>query len=155
MTSMLRAAVWVTLISAMVLVSWPSSQPAQARNTRYLLKVEDVKADPRYQETVPSDVAFYFAGQNHPAVANSFGEVVTNRKGNSFGRPDEEACRWTMMAALKILHDNAVEQGGNAVIDIVSYYKKVVYSDPATYECHAGAFVSGVALKGTVVKLKP
>ena len=153
MTVMLRAAVWALPIAAALLVSWPSNQPAQARNTRYLLKVEDVKADPRYKETVPTDIAFYFAGQTHPAVVNSFGDVVTNRKGNSFGRPDEEACRWTMMAALKVLHDNAVEQGGNAVINIVSYYKKVVYSDPSTYECHAGAFVAGVALKGTVVKL--
>jgi hypothetical protein len=148
-----RNATWLLAISLAFLASSLAVQPAQARNTRYLLKVETVRQDPRYNETVPTDVAFYFAGQSHPAVTQSFGEVVTNRKGNSFGRSDEEACRWTMMAALKVLHDNAIEQGGNAVIDIVSYYKKIVYSDPSTYECHAGAFVSGVALKGTVVKL--
>ena len=31
---------------------------AVARDTRYELKIEDVKKDPRYAETVPTDVAF-------------------------------------------------------------------------------------------------
>ena len=129
------------------------SDAAQARNTRYYLKIEDVKRDPRYQDSVPTDVAFYFADQAHPAIVANFGDAVTNRKGNSFGRPDEEACRWTMMSALKTLHDRAIEEGGNAVIGIVSYYQKNTYSSATDYECHAGGFVAGVALKGTVVKL--
>ncbi len=129
------------------------AEPASARNTRYLLKIEDVKQDPRYAENVPGDVAFYFADQAHPDPRTSFGEVVTNRKGNSVGRPDEEACRWTMISALKALHDRAIDEGGNAVINIVSYYRKNVYSSKSDYECHAGEVVSGVALKGTIVKL--
>ena len=127
---------------------------ASARNTRYELKIADLKADPRYTEAVPDDVAFYFANQAHPAIEASLGEFVTNRKGNSAGRPDEEACRWTMMSALKQLHDRAIDEGGNAVINIVSYYRKEVFSSETTYECHAGAIIAGVALKGTVVKLK-
>jgi uncharacterized protein YbjQ (UPF0145 family) len=130
-----------------------SSRPAEARNTQYYLKIEDVKSDSRYSSAVPADVAFYFADQPHPPLTTSFGDAVTNRKGNSFGRPDEDACRWTMMSALKTLHDRAVEEGGNAVIGIVSYYQKNTYSSATQYECHAGGFVAGVALKGTVVKL--
>jgi hypothetical protein len=142
------------LLIATLLLSTAASDEAFARNTRYTLAIADVKADPRYAEAVPDDVVFYFADQKHPQVQQSFGEVVTNRKGNSAGRPDEEACRWTMMSALKQLHDRAIEEGGNAVIDIVSYYRKEVFSSDTLYECHAGAIVSGVALKGTVVKLK-
>lgn len=149
----LRWTIFASVLPAVISVSGMFSEPAFARNTRYLLKIDDVKQDPRYAENVPGDVAFYFAGQGHPDLQTSYGEVVTNRKGNSFGRPDEEACRWTMISALKALHDRALEEGGNAVINIVSYYRKQIYSSASEYECHAGGFVSGVALKGTVVKL--
>lgn len=143
----------MTVLLAVVLGSGVPAEPAAARNTRYLLKIDDVKKDPRYAENVPSDVAFYFAGQPHPAPVEDFGEVVTNRKGNSFGRPDEEACTWTMISAMKQLNQRARELGGDAVIGIVSYYRKQVYSSETEYECHAGGFVAGVALKGTIVKL--
>ena len=48
----------------------------------------------------------------------------------------------------------ADSEGANAVVNIVSYYKKNVFSSPTEYECHAGAFVTGVALKGMFVKTK-
>ena len=126
---------------------------AAARDTRYELKIDDVKKDPRYAETVPTDVTFYFGKQAPAGKAVDLGEFVTNRKTNSVGRPDEEACRWAMMAALKVLRERAIAEGGNAVINIVSYYKKNTFSSDTLYECHAGAIVAGVALKGTVVKL--
>lgn len=126
---------------------------AAARDTRYELKIDDVKKDPRYAETVPTDVAFYFGKQAPAGKAVDLGEFVTNRKTNSVGRPDEEACRWAMMAALKVLRERAIAEGGNAVINIVSYYKKNTFESDTLYECHAGAVVAGVALKGTVVKL--
>jgi uncharacterized protein YbjQ (UPF0145 family) len=127
--------------------------PAAARDTRYELKIEDVKKDPRYAETVPTDVAFYFGKQAPAGKPVDLGEFVTNRKTNSVGRPDEEACRWAMMAALKVLRERAIAEGGNAVINIVSYYKKNTFASDTLYECHAGAIVAGVALKGTIVKL--
>jgi uncharacterized protein YbjQ (UPF0145 family) len=152
-----RRSAWLNLLLLLVvsvLLSAALPDDAAARNTRYTLKIAEVKADPRYAPNVPDDVAFYFANQPHPNVESSLGEFVTNRKGNSAGRPDEEACRWTMISALKQLHDRAIEEGGNAVINIVSYYRKEVFSSDTLYECHAGAIISAVALKGTVVKLK-
>ena len=151
---MLLARPNLVLLTVAILLSVTQAEIAEARNTRYTLAIADVKADSRYAEAVPGDVAFYFADQQHPAVESDFGAVVTNRKGNSAGRPDEEACRWTMMSALKQLRDSAVEQGGDAVVNIVSYYRKEVFSSTTQYECHAGAIISAVALKGTVVKLK-
>ena len=58
-----------------------------------------------------------------------------------------------MISALLELRDRAVREGGNAVIKVVSYYNKQEIPDTTEYECHTGAFVAGVALKGTVVKL--
>jgi hypothetical protein len=146
------AKVWISVLAAGMLTALVAL-PSQARNTQYYLKIDEVKEDSRYKANVPDDIALYFAGQAHPATLQSLGDVIANPKGNSFGRPDEEACRWTMISALKELHARAVEAGGNAVIDIVSYYRKNVYSSPSLYECHAGALVAAVALKGVIVKL--
>ena len=41
----------------------------------------------------------------------------------------------------------------NAVVNIQSYYKKREFVSQTEYQCGAGTFVAGVALKGTLVKL--
>lgn len=43
--------------------------------------------------------------------------------------------------------------GANAVVDIVSYYKKVETKSPTKYECHSGNIIVGVTLKGTYAKV--
>ena len=151
---LMRLALGGLACCACLATSFPiGTTAAVARDTRYELKIDDVKKDPRYAETVPTDVQFYFNKQAPAGKTVDLGEFVTNRKTNSVGRPDEEACRWAMMAALKVLRDRALAEGGNAVINIVSYYKKNTFASDTLYECHAGAVVAGVALKGTVVKL--
>jgi hypothetical protein len=98
-------------------------------------------------------VTFYFDGQAHPKVEKTLGEYVSNRKTNAFNKTDAEACQWVAFDALKTFHQRALSEGGNAVINIHSYYKKNELSDPTRYECHAGYAAAGVALKGTVVKV--
>jgi uncharacterized protein YbjQ (UPF0145 family) len=139
-----------TLLSTVCL----ATGPAEARDTKYELKIADVMADPRYAENVPAGVKFYFANQAAPA-GQDLGAFVTNRKTNSFGKQDEEACTWAMISALKELGERALSEGGNAVVGIVSYYKKKVFASDTLFECHAGAIVAGVALKGNVVKAAP
>ncbi len=148
---MLRKMKMITMSLAALAVT---AAPAAARDTRYELKIADVQADPRYAQNVPAGVKFYFANQTAPAGQN-LGEFVTNRKTNSFGKQDEEACTWAMISAMKELGERAIAEGGNAVINIVSYYKKKPFSSDTLYECHAGAIVAGVALKGSVVKVSP
>ena len=123
---------------------------AQARDTEYSLSIAEVMADGEARNKLGNDVTFYFSGQATPPVVKSFGEFVTNRKTNSFGKPDVAACRWAMLSALIQLRDRAKELGGNAVINVVSYYKKNTTQSSTDYVCHAGAIVAGVALKGTV-----
>ncbi len=127
---------------------------AQARDTEYHLKLSELLQSAEYKDKVGDDVAFYFGRQPTPPVEKSFGEFVTNRKTNSVGKPDQEACRWAMLSALIQLRDRAEEMGGNAVVGIESYYKKRRASSETEYECHAGAIIAGVALRGTVVKLQ-
>ncbi len=110
--------------------------------------------DAELRKNLGRDIAYYFGGQPTPPVNKSFGDFVTNKKSNSFGRPDIEACRWAMLSALLQLQERARQLGADAVVDIVSYYKKNTKPSTTEYVCHAGAFVAGVALKGTFVKLK-
>lgn len=128
--------------------------PALARDTVYHLKIADVKSDPRYAGSVSSNVAFYFGDQKPASTGKVIEEgFVSNPKTNSAFKSDDDVCRWVMMSALKEMSEQAVKEGGNAVINIVSYYKKNTFSSDTEYECHAGSFVAGVALKGTIVKL--
>jgi uncharacterized protein YbjQ (UPF0145 family) len=139
------------LLAACLIVSL--STAAQARNTALTLKIQDVLNSPDFQSKVGNSVAFYFANQAAPAVAQNLGTYVTNKKTNAFGKSDVTACQWAMLSALIELRDRANREGGNAVINIVSYYDKEQIPDKSSYECHAGAVIAGVALQGTVVKL--
>ena len=51
------------------------------------------------------------------------------------------------------LQDRAVAEGGNAVINIRSYYYKNDFSSATEFECGAGAIMAGVTMVGEVVKL--
>jgi hypothetical protein len=129
------------------------SSMAQARDTRYTLKIQDVVNSPDYQTKVGTAIPFYFGNQPTPPIAQKLGEWVTSKKTNSFNKSDEEACRWVMLSALIELRERVTKEGGNAVINVVSYYDREEIPDKSEYECHVGVFVAGVALKGTVVKL--
>jgi uncharacterized protein YbjQ (UPF0145 family) len=51
------------------------------------------------------------------------------------------------------MKERAEQLGANAIVNIVSYYKKNEVSNPTEFECHDGGFVTGVALKGDFVKI--
>ena len=102
---------------------------------------------------IDGSVRFFLAGQSHPSVSSRMGEGVSNKKTNAFGKSDETACRWVMLSVLRAFQDSAKARGANAVVDIVSYFKKNTFSSPTHYECHAGALMAGVALKGTYARI--
>jgi uncharacterized protein YbjQ (UPF0145 family) len=126
---------------------------AEARDTEYKLKIDEVIQSADGQAKLKPDVKFFFGSQKAPAGKTLESAYVANPKTNSFGKSDETACRWAMLSALIDLQDQARRQGGNAVVNIVSYYKKNEFSSPTDYDCHAGAIIAGVALKGDIVKL--
>lgn len=126
---------------------------AEARNTRYILPTARVTENPEYRATLGSSVSFYFANQATPKIERTFGEYVTNKKARSFGRSDENSCQWVFLSALLQLRERAREEGGNAVINIVSYYDKDIFASATEYECHVGGLIAGVALKGIVVRV--
>jgi hypothetical protein len=103
---------------------------------------------------VSDDVTLYFAGQPHPPVLKSFGEFATNKKTNSFGRSDLQACQHVFLSAVMELQERARKEGGNAVINIKSDYRNKLRESATEFTCGAGAVIAGVALVGDVVTLK-
>jgi uncharacterized protein YbjQ (UPF0145 family) len=100
-------------------------------------------------------VKFYLAG-NRPRGAKIVNDNVTiSRKTNAFGKKDQESCEWVLQGILISLQDDAKRAGANAVVDIVSNYNNVEYSDSHDYECHRGFLMSGVALKAKFAKTRP
>ena len=141
-------------LAALAAVLLAAAPVADARDTRMELAFQELVNSPQAKEAgIDGSVRFYLAGQK-VAVASRLGEGVSNRKTNAANKSDEEACRWAALSALKAFQDSARQRGANAVVDIVSYYKKNEFKSATNYECYAGAFVAGVTLKGNYAKVK-
>lgn len=127
---------------------------AEARNDAYMLHNADVVNDPAFKQ-LGSNVAFYFANQMAPKVAQNLGDYVGNKIAKIRGESDEQWCKEAAIGALSELRDEAAKRGGNAVINIHSAWKGNQIADKTMYECHAGGTGGHVSLQGTIVKLGP
>jgi len=126
---------------------------ANAKDEKHMMLIADAMNSPDYKTRLDPNVGLYFGDQKHADVIQSYGIYPTNKKTNAFNKGDREACEWVMLSALLTLQERAVKEGGNAVINIASYYKKNTMKSDTQFECHIGTFVGGVALIGEVVKL--
>jgi len=140
------------LIVATALLAVAST--ANARETRVELPLHDLINSPEAKAAgIDGSVRFFLAGEK-VNVQQRLGEDVTNKKTNAANKSDAEACNWVALSALKALQDGARSRGANAVVDVVSYYKKNEFKSTTNFECYAGAILAGVALKGTYAKVK-
>ena len=147
--------VWIATGLALALVgTW--SMPSYARNDVLMLSIADALKDPAFADwEPPSDVAFYWANQQPPKPGTSLGEVELKAKRAKIDGTDKYNCQLALMAVLNGFHKKAVAAGGNAVGNIVSYYKKQVSGTDTQYQCNAGASGGVVWLKGTILKVGP
>ena len=136
---------WAALVTVTFLTAWGV---AHARNTTEHFPLADVLAMPEAKAKLDPAIKIYLKGQSHPQVDKELGEGVTNQKTDAAARSDEHACRWAALDALIGLQRGAKARGANAVVDVVSYYKRQPFESATEYECHAGAVIAGVALKG-------
>ena len=140
------------LIAATALLAAAST--ANARETRVELPLHELINSPEAKAAgIDGSVRFFLAGEK-VNVQQRLGEDVTNKKTNAANKSDAVACNWVALSALKALQDGAKSRGANAVVDVVSYYKKNEFKSTTNFECYAGAILAGVALKGTYAKVK-
>ncbi|WP_294901480.1 excinuclease ATPase subunit [Tatumella sp. UBA2305] len=126
---------------------------SQARDTVHNLPFNTVVQQMTQEHKLDGSVKFYLAGTGPKGRIISSG-VVTNKKTNSFNKSDTDACNWALQSALLSLQEAAKKSGANAVINIVSFYKRNEHSDRNNYECHAGTFIAGTALKGDLANVR-
>ncbi|AHG66085.1 hypothetical protein [Advenella mimigardefordensis] len=128
-----------------------ASTQAHARDTRYDLPITQALTAPEAAGIVDPSIKMTFGRRGPGQVI--LADAVTNKKTSRVGKgSDEKACVWAFLSAYKQLQQRAKELGGTGVSNIVSYYKKNVNASTVNYECHAGAFVTGVALRGDIVR---
>jgi len=140
----------ITLLTLSLMLIAPQ---AYSRDSKLMLSIQDALASANFKEKLDPSISLYFSDQSHPKTVKSYGSFPTNNKTNSLNKTDEAACQWVLLSSLLALQERAKKEGGNAVINIDSYYKKNTFSSKTEYECHAGTFLSGVALKGEVVTI--
>ena len=129
------------------------SSAADARDTIVRVSVEEAMTTEDAKVTLDVGVRFFFADQSYPEVVSRIGTYTANKKTNAFNKSDQEACKWAFLSSMVSLQKRALAEGGNAVVNIRSFYKKREFTSATEFECGAGAMVAGVTLVGDVVKL--
>ncbi len=124
-----------------------------ARDELVRFSIEEAMAIPDAEAKLGAGIRFFFGDQEHPDVERQIGTYTSNKKTNAFGKSDRKACNRAFLSAMISLQERAIAEGGNAVVNIRSYYKSNEYTSPTEFECGAGGVVAGVALRGDVVKL--
>lgn len=142
-SAIVLAAIAAALVSGIVL----------ARDTRLKLPIKDAMENAAAKEKLGTDVKFVFGGKPAPAGEKNLGTFTANKKTNFANKSDKEGCEWAFLSAMISLKERAIAEGGNAVINIQSYYKQNEFSSATEYECGAGAIMGGVTMRGTVVKM--
>jgi uncharacterized protein YbjQ (UPF0145 family) len=124
-----------------------------ARNTVIKVSIEQALAWGEQEGILNDSIGLYFGDQEHSTVEQTLGTYTANRKTNSFNKGDQKACQWAFLSAMAVLQKRAVREGGNAVINIRSYYYRNDFSSTTEFECGAGNVMAGVTMVGDVVRL--
>ncbi len=142
------------IVGLVFAISLLFASQAMARDDRLMFSIGDVLKSPGAAEKVDKNIRLYFGKQRHPKVAKNFGTVTANKKTNAFNKSDKQACEWVFLSAVIALQDRARRDGGNAVVNIRSYYKKQNVSSRTEFMCGVGNVVAGVTFQGDIVRLK-
>ena len=124
---------------------------ADARDDKLHLPLADVLSGPEARKTLDPTVQLYFGRQPYAEPVKRLNPTTSNKKTNFLNKTDQEGCNWVFLSAVKGLQEMARKMGGNAVVNIVSIYKNQEFVSETHFECGAGTFVGGVALRGEVV----
>ena len=145
----MKIAIYVAL--SLVLVFATST--SQARNEVLRFSIEEALSQPGADSKLNGSISLFFGDQTLPEVERKLGTFTSNKKTNGFNKSDMEACNWAFLSAMMSLQERAVREGGNAVVNIHSFYRKSEFSSSSDFECGAGTFVVGITMVGEVVKL--
>lgn len=143
-----------TIAGLIVATCLASASTAMARDTRHMFSIAAALISEAASQRVDKDVRLFFGKHTHPPVGKTLGTFTSNKKTNAFNKSDKQAWQWAFLSAILALQQRARREGGDAVVNIRSYYKKENISNQTEYMCGAGAIMAGVTFRGDVVKLE-
>lgn len=126
------------IILLLLVICATATNAAYAGDKQHKLSISDAMQTSDFKTRLDAGVKFYFGKQAFPSPSAQMGERVTNKKTNAFNKTDRQACEWVLLSALIALQNSAVAAGGNAVVNIESFYKRNEFSSETEYECHTG-----------------
>jgi uncharacterized protein YbjQ (UPF0145 family) len=129
------------------------AQLSYARDDKFILPIAAALEMSDPEEKPEGTVKFFFGGDNAPAAVQRFRTYVADRRTGTYHKSDQKACNDAFMSALAALENRAQSVGANAVVNIVSYYKKVEMASATEFECHVGTVRAIVMLRGEFVKI--
>ncbi len=118
-----------------------------ARDTTLLLSINSALKNGYAEGLITKNIRLQFGKRSLRGGQHKY---TANRKTNGVGKSDKVACERAFLSSIRSLQDRARKRGKRSVTGIVSYYKRHTRSSSSKYECHAGAFVAGVALRGNI-----
>lgn len=130
-----------------------ASTAVEARDDRLRFPISDALRTPDAQAKLDPRIRLYFGTQKFAQPIRQLGNFTANKKTNFFNKTDKQACEWAFLSAAISLQGRVRAEGGNAVVNITSAYKNDNFVSTTEYECGAGTFGGGVALRGDVVLL--
>jgi len=147
----------LTKLGASLLLTLAFTVSSKAADRTVYVPLEAAIQTAQAAGKIDGSVKFYLADAGPPEeqidqVLRT--DIVTNKKTNAVFKGDKGTSLHVSQSAIIALHNAAQKAGADAVVNIVSYYRKQEYRSTTDIECHAGATVTGVALKGDLVKLK-
>jgi len=144
---------WFNFPLGVLFLLLSTATPTLAADSWHQFSAQEAQASQLGKEKLNPDIRLYMMGEQHTKVLKELGSYKSNKRTNSIGKSDQIACDTAFLSALIALQDRAVKEGGNAVADIYSITKNKKVESAEQYSCVKGAFVTNVALMGTVVKL--
>ena len=144
----------VMKLTLIVLFSILFSASASARDNYNRYSIEEAMSTSAAKEKLNTGYTFSFGSQSHGPVKTSHGEFTSNKKTNAFGKSEKFACQWAFISAMVSLQARISKEGGNAIINIRSYYKKRDFRSDMEFECGNGSIMAGVTMIGDVVTLE-
>jgi len=127
---------------------------SEARDDLNQYSVEEAMNTSDAKSKLNKGYIYLFGKQEHAEVVSNHGEFMANKKTNAFNKSDKQACQWAFLSAMITFQERVAKEGGNAVINIRSYYKKHDFTSETEFECGNGSLMAGVTLVGDVVTLK-
>ena len=127
---------------------------ASAKDDYNRYSIEEAISTSEAKKILNPGYTFSFGSQSHGPVKTNHGQFTSNKKTRAFGKGEKIACQWAFLSAMASFQARISQQGGNAVINIRSYYKKRDFRSNVEFECGNGSIMAGVTMIGDVVTLE-